>query len=453
LAADDKTDEGGKAYFFGTHRRKEKTMKRVVLAGVSMAAVIAGAFPAAHGAPNAPAHVSYELLNEAMDRVRTQYVTPVDDTKLIYSAINGMVTSLDPHSSYMDPKEYAELQNENRGEFAGVGVELTRDGEDIKVITTLDDTPASRAGIANGDVIMAIDGTSAQGMALREAIDRMRGPAGSEVRLTLSHGNDGNSRDVKVSRAVVRVASVKFEAKGNVGYVRITSFSENTDASLRSAISNLKQQIGANLKGFVVDLRNDPGGLLDQAIAVSDDFLTGGDIVSTRGRAAEETQRYKASAGDLTDGKPIVVLINEGTASASEIVAGALQDQKRATIVGMTSFGKGSVQTIIPLGGRVGGALKLTTAKYYTPSGRSIQALGIAPDIAVSNLTEKEEHDSQKAAKRTEAALAGHFDSEANERRVAKTVVHPEDGKKYDDFQLSYALDQLNGSATYATSR
>jgi len=427
-------------------------MKRVVLAGVSVAAIIACAFPAAHSATNPPVRTPYELLNEAMDRVHANYVGSVDDTKLIYSAINGMVSSLDPHSSYMDPKEFAELQNENRGEFAGIGIEVTKDGEAIKVVTALDDTPARRAGINNGDVIVTIDGTSTRGMALSDAIDRMRGPAGSEVKLTVSHGEADKSREVTISRAVVRVASVKFERKGDVGYVRIASFSEKTDASLQNAIADLKRQIGPNLKGYVIDLRNDPGGLLDQAISVSDDFLTGGDIVSTRGRAADETQRYQANAGDIADGKPIIVLINEGTASASEIVAGALQDNKRATILGTTSFGKGSVQTIIPLGGRVGGALKLTTAKYYTPSGRSIQALGIAPDVAVSNQTEKEEHDSVQAAKRSEAALAGHLDSENSERNPTKAAVHPEEGKKYDDFQLSYALDRLNGNSPDAVS-
>jgi carboxyl-terminal processing protease len=428
-------------------------MKKAVWAGVSVVAVLASSFPAAHGATNLPARAPYELLNEAMDRVRANYVSPVDDTKLLYSAINGMVSSLDPHSSYMDPKEFAELQSENHGEFAGVGVELTRDGDNIKVVSALDDTPASQAGIASGDLIVAIDGTRTQGMALKEAVDRMRGPAGSQLKLTVAHGDEDKSHDLTLSRAVVRVQSVKFERKGDVGYVRISTFSEKTDAGLQNAIATLKQQIGPNLKGFVLDLRNDPGGLLDQAIAVSDDFLTGGEIVSTRGRAADETQRYEAKPGDIADGKPIVVLINEGTASASEIVAGALQDQKRATILGTTSYGKGSVQTIIPLGGRIGGALKLTTAKYFTPSGRSIQALGIEPDVAVSNKTEKEDHDSDRSGKRSEAALAGHLDSEAAERRVTKTVIHAEEGKKSDDFQLSYALDRLNEKGPPSASR
>ena len=430
-------------------------MKRIVLAGVSVAAIMASAFPAAHSATNAPAaRTPYELLDEAMARVHANYVGTVDDNKLIYSAINGMLSSLDPHSSYMDPKEYAEMQTENHGEFAGIGVELTRDGENIKVVTALDDTPAKQAGIANGDMILAIDGTSARGMELKDAVERMRGAAGSQLRLTISHGDDEKSaRDVTISRAVVHVPSVKFERKGDVGYIRIASFSDNTDATLRTAVSSLKQAIGPNLKGYVIDLRNDPGGLLDQAIAVSDDLLNSGDIVSTRGRSADETQRYAAKPGDITDGKPILVLVNEGTASASEIVAGALQDNKRATIIGTTSFGKGSVQTIIPLGGRVGGAMKLTTAKYYTPSGHSIQALGIAPDVAVSNLTEKEDHDSGRAAKRTEASLAGHFDSEPVTRPAPTTVIRPEEGKKYDDFQLSYALGRLTGDTNYAVSK
>ena len=428
-------------------------MKRLVWAGVSVMAVLASSFPAAHGATTAPARAPYELLNEAMERVRANYVSPVDDTKLVYSAINGMVTSLDPHSSYMDPKEFAELQNENHGEFAGIGVELTREGDNIKVVSALDNTPASKAGIATGDLIMAIDGTRTQGMALKDAVDRMRGAPGSEVKLTLSHGDEDSSREVTLSRAVVHVESVKFERKGDIGYVRIATFSDKTDASMQNAITTLKQQIGPNLKGYVIDLRNDPGGLLDQAIAVSDDFLTGGEIVSTRGRAADETQRYEAKPGDIADGKPMIVLINEGTASASEIVAGALQDQKRATIVGTTSYGKGSVQTIIPLGGRVGGALKLTTAKYYTPSGRSIQAVGIEPDIAVSNKTEKEEHDADRSVKRSEASLAGHLDNERAERHAGKPVIHPEEGKKTDDFQLSYALDRLNGAGASSASR
>jgi carboxyl-terminal processing protease len=316
----------------------------------------------------------------------------------------------------------------------------------VKVVTPIDDTPASRAGLKTGDFISAIDGTSIQGMPLNEAVSRMRGPENSKVTLTILRTGEKRPLDVTLSRAVIKVESVKYERKGDIGYIRISSFSEKTDAGLKKAIADLKKQIGPGLiRGYVLDLRNDPGGLLDQAIAVSDDFLTGGEVVSTRGRRADDTQRYNARGGDLTDNKPILVLINEGTASASEIVAGALQDHRRATIVGVTSFGKGSVQTIIPLGGQRGGALRLTTAKYYTPSGRSIQATGITPDIAVSNLTEKAQAEADQFTARTEATLAGHLDAEGAQRNTKMPTIRPEEGKKVDDFQLAYALDRLDG--------
>jgi carboxyl-terminal processing protease len=299
--------------------------------------------------------------------------------------------------------------------------------------------------VKTGDFISAIDGTSIQGMPLNEAVERMRGPENSKVTLTILRQGEKKPLELTLTRAVIRVESVKYEKKGDIGYIRITSFSEKTDAGLKKAIGELKKQLGGGLRGWVLDLRNDPGGLLDQAIAVSDDFLVGGEVVSTRGRKAEDTQRYNARGGDLADGKPIVVLINEGTASASEIVAGALQDHKRATIVGVTSFGKGSVQTIIPLGGQHGGALRLTTARYYTPSGRSIQATGITPDIAVSNLSEKDQADADQFSSRSEASLAGHLDAEGAQRNTKMPTIRPEEGKKVDDFQLAYALDRLDG--------
>ena len=315
----------------------------------------------------------------------------------------------------------------------------------VEVVTAIDDTPAAHAGIKTGDYISAIDGTSIQGMPLNEAVERMRGPENSKVTLTVLRTGEKKPLELTLTRAVIRVESVKYEKKGDVGYIRITSFSEKTDAGVKKAVADLKKQLGPNLRGYVLDLRNDPGGLLDQAIAVSDDFLTGGEVVSTRGRKPEDTQRYNARPGDITDGKPIVVLINEGTASASEIVAGALQDHKRATVIGVTSFGKGSVQTIIPLGGQHGGALRLTTARYYTPSGRSIQATGIAPDIAVSNLTEKEQSEADQFSQRTEATLAGHLDAEGAQRNTKMPTIRPEEGKKTDDFQLAYALDRIDG--------
>ena len=403
--------------------------------------------PAAKGATNAP-HLYHPLdvFDEALDRVHSRYVREAEDSELVSAAINGMVSALDPHSSYMSPKEYANMQVENRGIFGGLGLDVTLEDGLLKVVAPIDDTPAARAGIKPGDFISAIDGTITEGMPLNEAVERMRGPADSTVTLTLRGHGEKKAVDIVLRRAVIHVESVKYQRKGDIGYIRISSFTQNTDAGLTGAVTDLKKQIGPALKGYVLDLRNNPGGLLDQAIAVSDDFLTGGEVVSTRGRMPEDTQRYYARSGDIADGKPIIVLINEGTASASEIVAGALQDNHRATILGVTSFGKGSVQTIIPLQGSRGGALRLTTAKYYTPSGRSIQATGIAPDIAVSNLNDKDQVDADQATSRSEASLAGHLDAEGERRTTEKRIIRPEADKSYDDFQLSYAVEQLNSN-------
>jgi carboxyl-terminal processing protease len=424
-------------------------MKKLVFAGVGAAVGFVGALallPAAHGATNVlSAYRQLDLFGDAFERVRANYVREVEDSELINAAINGMVSSLDPHSSYMDPKEFADMQVQTRGEFGGLGLEVTQEDGLVKVVTPIDDTPAARAGIKTGDFISAIDGISIQGMPLNDAVEKMRGPENSKVTLTVLRQGEKKPLEVTLTRAVIRVESVKYEKKGDIGYIRITSFSEKTDAGVKKAIGDLKKQLGGGLRGWIVDLRNDPGGLLDQAIAVSDDFLTGGEVVSTRGRRPEDTQRYNARGGDLADGKPIIVLINEGTASASEIVAGALQDHRRATVVGVTSFGKGSVQTIIPLGGQHGGALRLTTARYYTPSGRSIQATGITPDIAVSNLTEKEQTEADQFTSRSEASLAGHLDAEGAQRNTKMPTIRPEDGKKPDDFQLAYAMDRLDG--------
>jgi len=422
-------------------------MRKFAFAGIGVAVGFVGAvalFPAAQGATNVlSAYRELDLFGDAFERVRANYVREVDDSELINSAINGMVSALDPHSSYMDPKEFADMQVQTRGEFGGLGLEVSQEDGLVKVVTPIDDTPAARAGIKTGDFISAIDGTSIQGLPLNEAVERMRGPADSKVTLTILRQGEKKPLEVTLTRAVIRVESVKYEKKGDVGYIRISSFSEKTDAGVRKAMTELKKQ--GSLRGYVIDLRNDPGGLLDQAIAVSDDFLPGGEVVSTRGRRAEDTQRYNARGGDLADGKPIVVLVNEGSASASEIVAGALQDHKRATVVGVTSFGKGSVQTIIPLGGQHGGALRLTTARYFTPSGRSIQATGITPDIAVSNLTEKDQAEADQFTSRSEASLAGHLDNEGAQRNTKMPTIRPEEGKKYDDFQLAYALDRLEG--------
>jgi carboxyl-terminal processing protease len=331
------------------------------------------------------------------------------------------------------------MQIQTKGEFAGIGLEVTMEDGLVKVISPIDDTPAAKAGLKTGDFIAAINSTPIQGMGLNDAVDKMRGPNGSKVSLTVLRPGSKKPFEVTLTRAVIRVESVKYKREADIGYIRISAFNERTAPGVEKAVRELKAQIGGGLKGYIVDLRNDPGGLLDQAIAVSDDFLPSGEIVSTRGRHPDDTQRYNARGGDITDGKPVVVLINGGTASASEIVAGALQDHKRATVIGMTSFGKGSVQTIIPLGDG-GGALRLTTARYYTPSGHSIQATGIIPDKAVS----QGDDDATKILRSSEADLPGHLTGEAAKKQN-QSVIKPAPGKKYDDFQLSYALDFLRG--------
>jgi carboxyl-terminal processing protease len=423
-------------------------MKKYALLGMGGAAGFAAAlmlFPAAHGSNDGSAYRQLDLFSDAFERVRANYVRPVQDSELVNNAIEGMVSGLDPHSSYMDAKTFADMQIQTRGEFGGLGIEVTMEDGLVKVISPIDDTPAAKAGIKTGDFIAAINSTPIQGMALNDAIDKMRGPNGSKVSLTILRPGTKKPFDVNLTRAVIHVDSVKSHREGDIGYIRISAFNERTGPGVEKAIRDLRAQIGSGLRGYVLDLRNDPGGLLDQAIDVSDDLLGSGEIVSTRGRHSEDTQRYDAKSGDITGGKPVVVLINGGTASASEIVAGALQDHKRATVVGMTSFGKGSVQTIIPLGPG-GGALRLTTARYYTPSGHSIQATGIVPDYAVS---QGDDDDSTKLLRTSEAKLPGHLTGEAAKKQN-QTVIKPAPGKKYDDFQLSYALDLLRGQKTVA---
>ena len=422
-------------------------MKRVAFVGIGAVVgfvVALTLFPAAQGANDMSAYKQLDLFSDAFERVRDDYVRPVDDSELIDNAIDGMVSALDPHSGYMNAKAFADMQIQTKGEFGGLGIEVTAEDGLIKVISPIDDTPAARAGIKAGDYIAAIDGMSVQGMTLTDAIDKMRGAQGTKVTITILRPGQKKPFNVAITRAVVEVKSVKYHREGDIGYIRIATFSEKTNDELDRAISDLQRQIGPGLKGYILDLRNDPGGLLDQAIDVSDDFIDSGEIVSTRGRHPDDTERYDAKSGDVTGGKPIIVLVNGGTASAAEIVAGALQDHKRATILGMTSFGKGSVQTIITLGaGR--GALRLTTARYYTPSGHSIQAQGIAPDVMVaqgdeSNLTQFQQT--------SEANLPGHLAPEEVARRAKQQIIHPPAGKKFDDFQLSYALDLMRGKVT-----
>ena len=323
-----------------------------------------------------------QLFADVIDRIHAEYVEPVNDREMIENAINGMLTGLDPHSSYMNAKSFRDMQVQTRGEFGGLGLEVTSENGLIKVVSPIDDTPAARAGVKAGDLITMLDGHTVQGLTLNEAVDKMRGSPGSSIKLTIKREGVNVPVELAMQREVIHIQVVKSRLEGDVGYVRLTAFNEQTDPGLRKAVQDLKAKAGPNLKGFVLDLRNNPGGLLDQAVSVSDDFLPQGEIVSTRARHADESQRWNAKSGDITGGLPVVVLINGGSASASEIVAGALQDHHRAVILGTRSFGKGSVQTVMPLPGN--GAMRLTTARYYTPSGRSIQGLGIAPDIQVA---------------------------------------------------------------------
>jgi carboxyl-terminal processing protease len=356
-------------------------------AALSAAAVIGlQAFTPAAKAVDADTYRELNLFGDVFERIRADYVDPVNDKKLIGAAVNGMLTSLDPHSSYMDADTYKDMQVQTRGEFGGLGIEVTMQDGLVKVVSPIDDTPAQHAGLKPGDLITHINGEPVLGKTLNDAVDLMRGPVNSSITITVVRSGQ-KPFDVSMKRAIIHVKSVKDALKGgNIGYIRITSFNEQTDSGLQKAVADIRSKASKKkekLDGYILDLRNNPGGLLDQAISVVDDFIDHGEIVSTRGRHADDVQRYNARPGDLFGDKPVVVLINGGSASASEIVAGALQDHKRATIMGTRSFGKGSVQTIIPLAGGADGAMRLTTARYYTPSGRSIQATGIEPDIVV----------------------------------------------------------------------
>jgi carboxyl-terminal processing protease len=354
----------------------------------SRLAVITAAFLVAFGLPaasqnnnNSDTYEQLRLFGDVFEKVRADYVEEVTDQQLVENAINGMLAALDPHSSYLNAKSFDEMQVQTRGEFGGLGIEVTMENGLVKVVSPIDDTPAARAGIQPGDFIIELDGQPVMGLSLSEAVDKMRGPVDSDIKLSIQRG-DKEPFEVTLTRAVVKIQSVRSRLEGSdIAYLRVTSFSEQTDTGLEAQFKKLKDQAGGKLAGIVLDLRNNPGGLLDQAVAVSDDFLDKGEIVSTRGRHPEDAQRYNARPGDIADGLPMVVLINGGSASASEIVAGALQDHHRAILLGTKSFGKGSVQTIIPVPEH--GAIRLTTARYFTPSGRSIQALGIDPNIEV----------------------------------------------------------------------
>lgn len=396
--------------------------------------------------PNSDLYRQLDLFGDVLERVRSDYVEKPDDTKLIESAINGMLNALDPHSSYLSPKHFRDMQVQTRGEFGGLGIEVTMENGVVKVVSPIDDTPAMKAGVQANDLITHLDNEQIVGLTLEQAVEKMRGPVNTPITLTVVRKGFEEPLDIKVTRDVIRINAVKSRAEDDIAYIKVTTFNEQTHTNLVRSMERLKSEIGDKLKGYVIDLRNNPGGLLDQAIAVSDDFLDRGAIVLTKGRNNEETQRSQARPGDLADGKKVLVLINGGSASASEIVAGALQDHKRATVIGTRSFGKGSVQTIIPLGAN--GAIRLTTARYYTPSNRSIQAKGIDPDIIIEQeLPEELKAQAEKAGKpRGEASLRGHLKNEGEEERSGSSAYVPREAEK--DTQLQFALNFLRGKVT-----
>jgi carboxyl-terminal processing protease len=376
--------------------RQRRLRNGLLLGTAFLAGVVAGpAFgildhASAQDSSRAETYQMLKVFGDVLERVRAEYVDPVNDKELIENAINGMLTGLDPHSSYMNAQAFKDMQVQTKGEFGGLGIEVTEDKGLIKVVSPIDDTPAARAGIKPGDIITALDGKTVIGLSLNDAVDRMRGAPNSKIVLTIKRQNIDKPLEVPLMRETIQIKVVKSRMEpGDIGYVRLSQFTEQADAGLRAAVKSLRQQAaGGKLKALVLDLRNDPGGLLDQAVAVGSDFIDQGEIVSTRARHADDSQRWDAKGGDILNGAPLVVLINGGSASASEIVAGALQDHQRAILLGVRSFGKGSVQTVMPLPGN--GAMRLTTARYYTPSGRSIQGLGITPDVPVQETAEEQ---------------------------------------------------------------
>ena len=392
----------------------------------------------------------YQQLNmfgEVYERVRREYVEEVSDKELIEAAIEGMLQSLDPHSSFMNSESFKDMQVQTKGEFGGLGIEVTMEDGFVKVVSPIDDTPAFEAGVQAGDFIIEIDGVSVYGMTLGEAVDQMRGLINTEITIKISRG-DAEPFDIKIIRDKIKVQSVKARREGNAAYLRITSFNEKTESGLFKNMKKLKAEIGKDITGVILDLRNNPGGLLTQAVAVSDAFLNRGEIVTTRGRKKRGQQKFNAISGDISDGLPVVILINGGSASASEIVAGALQDHKRAIIMGTTSFGKGSVQTIIPI--QRDSAMRLTTARYYTPSGNSIQAKGIVPDIMVKQAKIEE---LELFSNRKESDLKGHLENptegNTNLEKIKKENSNTEVENKKIDYQLNRAIDLLEGISLY----
>ena len=438
----------------------EVMMKRYVLAGIggalggiALATQLAAPLLAQERTQNATVFEQLDLFGDVFERIRGQYVDEVETAKLIEAAINGMLNSLDPHSGFLPPDDFNDMRTQTRGSFGGLGIEVTQEDGFIKVITPMDGTPADKAGVEPGDLITHVDGEPLMGMALADAVDLMRGPVGSEIIVTIVRQGVQEPFDLSIIRDTIRLQAVRTRTEGNNVILRVTTFNEQTYANLQEGLEKAIADMGGveNLGGVVLDLRNNPGGLLTQAIRVSDAFLEQGEIVSTRGRSSTDGERFNAQAGDLINGKPLVVLINGGSASASEIVAGALQDHRRAIVVGTRSFGKGSVQSVIPLRGD--GAIRLTTSRYYTPSGRSIQALGVSPDIIVEQPRRAPVAEEEEAARplRSEADLRGRLENRdvsdderrqiEDERRIAEEVAK----LRQEDYQLAYALDILRG--------
>ena len=436
-------------------------MRKYLLIGVSAFVLGAGSMAyvsqqaLASAQPRAKTYKMLELFGDVLDTVERQYVTEVDDKKLIEAAIDGMLTSLDPHSGYLNPESFDDMRDQTRGEYGGLGIEVTSEDGVVKVISPMDGTPAFRAGVKAGDFITAVNGESVLGLSVNDAVKQMRGKPGEPVTLTIAREKT-DPFDVKLIREVIKPKSATAKLEGDYGYLRVSAFNEKTTDEAEAAIADLRAK-NPKMKGLILDLRNNPGGLLDQAVGISDLFLDGGEIVSQRGRDPRDVERYNARAGDATGGLPVVVLINSGSASAAEIVAGALQDRKRAELVGLTSFGKGSVQTVIPLRGGMDGALKLTTARYYTPAGRSIQKTGIQPDLEVAETRDEAQSIANRAFQFSEASFRNALNAEEGKTRIG--AHEPAEAPPADfntttgDFQLARAKDVLRYGSVAATPK
>ncbi len=435
------------------------------LAGIVLTTQVAAPLLAQEADKKVNVYEQLDLFGDIFERIRAQYVEEVDEGDLIEAAINGMLTSLDPHSSYLSPDDANDMRMQTRGEFGGLGIEVTQEEGFVKVVSPIDGTPADEAGIEAGDFITHVDGESILGFALDEAVELMRGPVGSEIIVTIVREGEGEPFDVSIVRDTIKLTAVRSRAEGQTVVLRVTTFNDQTTPNLEEKLAKEVEELGGmdNVNGFVIDLRNNPGGLLTQAIRVSDAFLEKGEIVSTRGRDPADGDRFNATPGDLAMGKPVVVLINGGSASASEIVAGALQDHRRAIVIGTKSFGKGSVQTVMPL--RSNGAMRLTTARYYTPSGRSIQALGVSPDIIVEQprrapeAEDEADEESISNRRRSESDLRGSLNndslSEDEIRQIEADREKAETAAKLreDDYQLAYAIDILKGLSALGSDK